>query len=225
MIIFLICSQLMRDPLIELFHLSKLLQLLNQCRIVTTEFSSNFSCSCQRISFNSCPQLVVVNVQWPATTLLIFKALISFAKFLEPPLHSMSLSSSWAKCIVDVSSCLHYFMTLLNSNKISWNCFFSNITSLTLKYFPGGSDGKSICLQSEIPRFDPWVGKILWRRIWQPTPVFLAGKSHGWRSLAGYSPWGCKESDMTEQLHNKSLAKNIKWEMHIKMMYNITTFI
>ena len=36
---------------------------------------------------------------------------------------------------------------------------------------------------------------------WQPTPVFLPGKSHGQRSLVGYSPWGRKESDMTEQLH------------------------
>ena len=49
--------------------------------------------------------------------------------------------------------------------------------------------------------FNPWVGKISWRRKWQPTPVFLPGKSHGWRSLVGYSPWGRKESDMTEQLH------------------------
>ena len=38
-------------------------------------------------------------------------------------------------------------------------------------------------------RFDPWVGKILWRRQWQPTPVFLPGKSHGQRRLVGYSPW------------------------------------
>ena len=46
----------------------------------------------------------------------------------------------------------------------------------------------------------------LWRRKWQPTPVFLPGKSHGLRSLASYSPWGLKESDMTEQLNNnKSL--------------------
>ena len=41
----------------------------------------------------------------------------------------------------------------------------------------------------------------LWRRKWQPTPVFLPGKPHGQRSLAGYSPWGRKESDMTEQRH------------------------
>jgi len=44
---------------------------------------------------------------------------------------------------------------------------------------------------------DPQVGKIPWRRAWQPTPVFLPGESHGQGSLAGYSPWGCKESDTT----------------------------
>ena len=41
-------------------------------------------------------------------------------------------------------------------------------------------------------RFDPWVGETSWRRAWQPTPVFLPGKSHGQWSLAGYSPWGHK---------------------------------
>ena len=46
----------------------------------------------------------------------------------------------------------------------------------------------------------PRVGKIPWNRQWQPTPVFLPGKFHGQRSLEGYSSWGCKESDMTEQL-------------------------
>ena len=57
--------------------------------------------------------------------------------------------------------------------------------------FPGGSDGKaSACLQSGRPGFDPWVGKIPWRRKWHPTPVLLPGKSHGWRTLVGYSPWG-----------------------------------
>ena len=42
------------------------------------------------------------------------------------------------------------------------------------------------------------VEKIPWRRKWQPTPVFLPGEPHGQRSLVGYSPWGCKVSDMTE---------------------------
>ena len=45
-----------------------------------------------------------------------------------------------------------------------------------------------------------WVGKIPWRRKWQPTPVVLPGKSHGRRSLVGCSPWSHKESDTTEQL-------------------------
>ena len=53
-----------------------------------------------------------------------------------------------------------------------------------------------------IPVFDPCVRKIPWRRSWQPTPVFLPGESHGQRSLAGYSPWGHKELDMTEVIQH-----------------------
>ena len=45
------------------------------------------------------------------------------------------------------------------------------------------------------------AGKVVWRRKWQTTPVLLPGKFHGWGSLVGYSPWHCKESDMTEGLH------------------------
>ena len=54
--------------------------------------------------------------------------------------------------------------------------------------------------------FNPWVKKISWRGKWQPTPVFMPGKFHGRRSLLGYSPWGCKESDTTERLHFLSLS-------------------
>ena len=50
------------------------------------------------------------------------------------------------------------------------------------------------------PGFDPWVRKIPWKREWQPTSVILPEKSHGERSLEGYSPWGHQESDMTERL-------------------------
>ena len=59
----------------------------------------------------------------------------------------------------------------------------------------------SVCLQCGRPGFNPWVGKIPWRREWQPSPVLLPGKSHGQRSLVGYSPWGRKESDATDRLH------------------------
>ena len=62
-----------------------------------------------------------------------------------------------------------------------------------------------ICLQFRRPGFDPWVGKILWKRETLPrTPVFWPGESHGL-----YSPWGRIESDMTEQL---SLTRSLTWE-------------
>ena len=61
--------------------------------------------------------------------------------------------------------------------------------------FPGGTTGKEPacqCRRHKRCRFDPWVGKILWRRAWQPTPIFLPGEPYGQRSLVGYSPWGCR---------------------------------
>ena len=61
-----------------------------------------------------------------------------------------------------------------------------------------GSVVTNICLPSRRLMFNPWVGKIPWKREWQPTPVFLPGQSHGHRSLAGYRPWGCTDSDRTE---------------------------
>ena len=61
-----------------------------------------------------------------------------------------------------------------------------------------------ICLQCRRPRFDPWVGKISWRREWQSIPEFLPKKSHRQRNLPGYSPWGHKESDTTERLTTSS---------------------
>ena len=54
--------------------------------------------------------------------------------------------------------------------------------------FPGGSDGKESARNAGDPRFNPWIGKIPWRREWLPTPVFLLGEFHGERSLVGYSP-------------------------------------
>ena len=72
---------------------------------------------------------------------------------------------------------------------------------------PWWLSGKRIHLQCRRCGFDPWVGKIICRRKWQPAPVVLLGKFHGQRSLDGYSPQGCKISDMTEWLstHNAVL--------------------
>ena len=70
--------------------------------------------------------------------------------------------------------------------------------------FPGGVSDKEPAYQCRWHKklgFNPWVGKIPWRRAWQPTPVFLSGESHGQRSLAGYGSQGCKESDTTEVIN------------------------
>ena len=65
---------------------------------------------------------------------------------------------------------------------------------------------KCQCRRCKRYRFDPWVGKIPWRRKWQPTPIYLPGKFHEQRNLEGYSPWGRKESDMTESAHSHTLT-------------------
>ena len=76
--------------------------------------------------------------------------------------------------------------------------------------FPGGSAGKESACKAGGPGFDPWVGQIPWRRERLPTPVFWLGKFHGL-----YSPWGCKESDMTERL---SLSF-ISFTFNLKTLY------
>ena len=65
--------------------------------------------------------------------------------------------------------------------------------------FTSGSDDKNLPPMQETG-IRSWVGKIPWRRQWQPTPIFLPGEFHGQRSLVGYSAWVCKESGVTEQL-------------------------
>ena len=76
--------------------------------------------------------------------------------------------------------------------------------------------------------FDPWVEKIPWRRQWHPTPVLLPGKSHGWRSLVGYTPCGCKESDTTERLHfitHYYLVEEVLHHFLSQACIDITVFI
>ena len=62
----------------------------------------------------------------------------------------------------------------------------------------GGASGKEPVCQCRRREFDPWVGKVPWRKRWQPTPEILPGKFHGWRSLADYSVQSHKEPDTTE---------------------------
>ena len=84
---------------------------------------------------------------------------------------------------------------------VSIVCFSYKCYLCMYIWLPRWPSGKESACQCRLLGFDPWVGKTPWSRKWQPTPGFLPGKSHGQGSLAGYSPWGCKESGMTERAH------------------------
>ena len=86
-------------------------------------------------------------------------------------------------------------------SKQKFRLFFSLLN--LQKGLPTWLSGKESACQCRRHGFDPWVGKIPWSRKWQPTLVLLPGESHGQRSLAGYSPWGRRESDMTYRLNSK----------------------
>ena len=68
----------------------------------------------------------------------------------------------------------------------------------------------------------PGLGRFPWRRKWQPTPVFLPGKSHGQRSLTSYSPWDHKELDTNERLSIHTVCLRYKNKYHGG---NITPYI
>ena len=106
----------------------------------------------------------------------------------------------------------HCKSTILYFNKRNNILFKMNLYlgpykwSLGLPRWLSGKESTCQCRRSRRWGFNPWVGKIPWRREWQPTPVFLPGKSNGQRSLAEWSPQSCKESDMTEQLSTRFLT-------------------
>ena len=82
----------------------------------------------------------------------------------------------------------------MGSLQIFWYYKFWRVT-LGLLRWHSGKEPTCQCRRCQRCGFDPRIGKIPWRRKWQPTPVFLPGKSHKQRSLAGYSPWGRKGTE------------------------------
>ena len=89
---------------------------------------------------------------------------------------------------------------------IQWLFFFPSLWPLCMTFIWAIVDGASLVAQTvkdppemQATGVDPWVGKIPWRRTWQPTLVFLPQESHGQGSLVGYSAWSHKEWDTTEQ--------------------------
>ena len=110
--------------LIELFHHSNFLQMPNNYRRVDVEFFCNFLCIYKRIRFNDGSQLFVVKFRWLITMLLIFKALVSFAKLLETPLHCTFTSSFWANVLLMLRVVSAALQPILNSNKSHLNLLF-----------------------------------------------------------------------------------------------------
>ena len=86
----------------------------------------------------------------------------------------------------------------------------------TLEGFPSWLSSKEFAFQCRKCVFNPRVRKIPWWKKWQPTPVFLPGKSHGQWSLVGYSPWGHKGSDTTKDLHT--------WHSRQWLLFTIHTY-
>ena len=106
---------------------------------------------------------------------------------IEPKSHSsleladrfFNTSNTWE---VQISSYRYLYLSIYLS--IIYLCF------IYMCGLPECFSGKEFTCQCRRCGFGPWVGKISWRRKWQPTPVFLPGKSPKQRSLVGYSPWG-----------------------------------
>ena len=113
-----------------------------------------------------------------------------------------------------MSEGLRYNMVTIVVNTVlyNWNLLTTSLVAQMVKNLP----------VMQRPGFDLWVGKIPWRRDWLPTPVFLPGEFHGKRSLVGYSPWGHKELDLTEQVilslffHWKVLTNQKKKKINYK---------
>ena len=107
----------------------------------------------------------------------------------------------------------HHPLTLVENctntvHQECWFCLGLTLTSVRWYWsFPGGSMVKNLPAKQET-----WVRslgwKIPWRRKWQPTPVILSGKSHGQRSLVGYSPWGYKRAGHNLTTKTTAAKKN-----------------
>ena len=111
---------------------------------------------------------------------------------------STSLVVQWLRICLPIQGT--WVQSLVWEDYTCWGRPESRIVSNTFLLIPLWVRWQRTCLHCRRPRFHPCIGKTSWRRAWLPTPVSLPGRFHVQRSLAGYSPWGRKESDMTERL-------------------------
>ena len=98
------------------------------------------------------------------------------------------------------------------------NLLFKTVIICTFLWWLGDKEWAWQCRSCE---FNPWVGKIPWRRKWQPTPVFLPAEFHWKRSLVSCSSWGLKESDTTKRLNNNKTSK----QSYHKSNHNVSDLI
>ena len=95
-----------------------------------------------------------------------------------------------------------YLVSAFSLLSVSW--IFTQTKGTGLRGFPGSPSGKESacqCRRHKRHKFYPCIGRIPWRRKWHPPLGFLPWKFHGQRSLMGYRPWGCEESNVTEDAH------------------------
>ena len=128
---------------------------------------------------------------------------------LSPPTFNLSQHQGlfkWVSSLNQVAEVLSFSFSISPSNAYSGLISFRMdwldllVVQGTLKSLLQHHSSKASILRCSA-FFIIQLSHPYWRRKWQPTPVLLPGKSHGRRSLVGYSPWGCKESDVTERLH------------------------
>ena len=108
----------------------------------------------------------------------------------------------------------HPLFTDMASNIFHSQVIIYYIYNIDFPKWLSGKESTCLCRRCRRCGFNPWVRKISWRRKWQPTPVFLPGKSHGQKSLVGYSPWRCRELDMTKWLSMHKLKNKDIWKKY-----------
>ena len=130
-----------------------------------------------------------------------------------PPLSTWQLS-----CL---QCCSWYFsITILHFLITTPNILASNPKFYTKFHTCEGFSGDSVVKnppemqKTQRHRFSSWVGKIPWRRKWQSTPIFLPGKSHGQKSLIGFSPWGCNRVGHDWRLSKNDTCKPVFLPVH-----------
>ena len=151
-----------------------------------------------------CQTTAELFVPWPKDTLRI----LFFLSVYQNYIHHFDLGfcfvlSHQASLSAQVQDCLTAGSWQKPSAPFHSGCYCFSDFNCPLCAFIGGPSGKESscqCRRRKRHGFDPWVGKILWNRKWQPTPAFLPGESHGQRSLSSYCLLGCKVLDTTAQL-------------------------